>query len=85
MTKKMKLLLLLTLLSIITVTKAYFLVYEICQTGCNTLAVSCYAAADFTFGTITGGLGAPAVIVACNVSLGVCMASCVAAGLSPTP
>lgn len=25
--------------------------YAICQTGCNALVVSCYAAAGFTFGT----------------------------------
>lgn len=27
------------------------LAYGICQTGCNALVVSCYAAAGFTFGT----------------------------------
>jgi hypothetical protein len=61
------------------------LAYAICQTGCNSLVVACYAAAGFTFGTVTAGAGIPAVIVACNTGLGVCMASCVAAGLSPTP
>lgn len=45
--------------------------YGICQTGCNALIVSCYAAAGFTFGTITVGLGT-------------CMAGCVAAGFAPT-
>ena len=31
------------------------LAYGICQTGCNALAVSCYTAAGFTFGTVTAG------------------------------
>lgn len=34
---------------------AGILSYGICQTGCNALAVSCYAAAGFTFGTVTAG------------------------------
>jgi hypothetical protein len=59
--------------------------YGICQTGCNKLAVSCYTAAGFTFGLVTAGTGIPAAIVGCNSSLGICMAACVAAGLSPTP
>lgn len=29
--------------------------YGICQSGCNALVVSCYAAAGFTFGTVTAG------------------------------
>jgi len=61
------------------------LAYGICQTGCNAVAVACYAAAGVTFGTVTAGAGVPAAIVACNAALGVCMAACVAAGLSPTP
>ena len=61
------------------------LAYGICQTGCNALVVSCYAAAGFTFGTVTAGTGVPAAIVGCNASLGACMAGCVAAGCTPTP
>lgn len=34
-----------------SVTSAGPLSYAICQTGCNALVVSCYAAAGFTFGT----------------------------------
>ena len=64
---------------------AGLLAYGICQTGCNSLAVACYAAAGFTFGTVTAGAGIPAVIVGCNSGLGVCMVSCVAAGFAPTP
>jgi hypothetical protein len=59
------------------------LAYGICQTGCNAVAVACYAGAGFQFGTVTGGVGTPAAIVACNAALGTCMASCVAAGLLP--
>eukprot|EP00490_Sorites_sp_Unknown_P006533 CAMPEP_0114676104 /NCGR_PEP_ID=MMETSP0191-20121206/48791_1 /TAXON_ID=126664 /ORGANISM="Sorites sp." /LENGTH=82 /DNA_ID=CAMNT_0001946547 /DNA_START=64 /DNA_END=312 /DNA_ORIENTATION=+ len=59
--------------------------YGICQTGCNSVVVACYAAAGVTFGTVTAGVGTPAAIVACNVGLGTCMAACVAAGCAPTP
>lgn len=61
------------------------LAYGICQTGCNSLAVACYAAAGFTFGTVTAGAGIPAALVGCNAALGVCMAACIAAGFLPTP
>lgn len=61
------------------------LAYGICQTGCNSLAVACYAAAGATFGTVTAGAGVPAAILACNAALGTCMAACVAAGFAPTP
>jgi len=61
------------------------LAYGICQTGCNGLAVACYAAAGFTFGTVTTGAGIPAVPVGCNASLGACMVTCIAAGCTPTP
>ena len=36
------------------------LAYGICQTGCNTVVVACYAAAGYTFGTVTAGAGVPA-------------------------
>ncbi|TDH72779.1 hypothetical protein CCR75_000535 [Bremia lactucae] len=57
------------------------LAYGICQTGCNAIAVACYAAAGAVFGTISAGVGTAPAIVGCNSALGVCMASCVAAGL----
>ncbi len=60
------------------------LAYGICQTGCNAVVVACYAAAGFTFGTVTAGAGIPAVLVGCNSALGVCMAGCIAAGFAPT-
>lgn len=59
--------------------------YGICQTGCNTMAGACYTAAGFTFGTVTAGVGIPAVLVGCNAALGVCMAACIAAGFAPIP
>uniref|UniRef100_T1JSV6 Cysteine-rich protein n=1 Tax=Tetranychus urticae TaxID=32264 RepID=T1JSV6_TETUR len=58
--------------------------YGICQTGCNAVAVACYAAAGATMG-VTFGASAPASVIACNAGLGVCMAACVAAGLAPIP
>ena len=61
------------------------LAYGICQAGCSALVVSCYAAGGFTFGTITAGVGAPAVVLACNSSFGICQAACAAAILAPTP
>lgn len=61
------------------------LAYGICQSGCNAVVVACYAAAGYTFGTVTGGTGVPAVIAGCNAALGSCMAGCVAAGCAPTP
>ncbi|KAF9222481.1 hypothetical protein BS17DRAFT_783760 [Gyrodon lividus] len=56
--------------------------YAICQTGCNTLAVACYAGAGFTFGVTV--VGAPAAIVACNFALGKCMTACALTAL-PAP
>ncbi|KAF8980955.1 hypothetical protein BDQ17DRAFT_1287543 [Cyathus striatus] len=59
--------------------------YGICQTGCNTLAVACYAAAGFTFGTIAAPL-APVAIIGCNTALGTCSAACaVTALIAPIP
>ena len=60
------------------------LAYAICQTGCNTVWVACVTAAGGIAGVSTGGVGVPASILACNAAQGVCMAACVAAGLSPT-
>lgn len=58
--------------------------YAICQAGCATLAVACYSAAGFTFGTIAAA-AAPAAIVGCNTAFGSCQAACAAAALAPTP
>ncbi|PBK70936.1 hypothetical protein ARMSODRAFT_934503 [Armillaria solidipes] len=59
--------------------------YGICQTGCNVLAVACYAAAGFTFGTVAAP-AAPAAIIGCNSGLGTCSAACATVALlAPTP
>ena len=50
--------------------------YGICQTGCNAVAVACYASAGVTFGV--------ASVPLCNAALGVCMTACIAAGAAPT-
>ncbi|CAL1708139.1 unnamed protein product [Somion occarium] len=60
--------------------------YGICQTGCNTLAVACYAAAGVTFGTVVASALAPPAIIACNAGLGTCSAACATVALlAPTP
>ncbi|THG95442.1 hypothetical protein EW026_g6218 [Hermanssonia centrifuga] len=60
--------------------------YGICQTGCNSLAVACYAGAGLTFGTIVAAPLAPAAALACNVALGTCSAACATVALfAPTP
>ncbi|KAK4514397.1 Inositol-1,3,4-trisphosphate 5/6-kinase [Mucor velutinosus] len=75
----------LALLGFISLVSAGPLAYGICQTGYNTLAVACYAAAGLAFGTITAGAGVHAVILGCNAALGACMTGCVAAGCAPIP
>lgn len=52
--------------------------------GCNAVAVACYAAAGFTFGTIAAPLAPPA-IVGCNTALGTCSGACAIVALTPTP
>jgi len=71
-------------LLLLTLSSAGPLAYGICQTGCNSVWVACVAAAGGVAGVSTGGAGVPAAIMACNAANGVCMAACVAAGLSPT-
>jgi hypothetical protein len=75
----------LVLLAVLSGLNAGPAAYGICQTGCNCLAVACYAAAGFTFGTVTAGAGTPAVIIGCNSALGTCMVAYIAAGFAPTP
>ncbi|KAI0705164.1 hypothetical protein BC835DRAFT_1230698, partial [Cytidiella melzeri] len=58
--------------------------YGICQTGCNTVAVACYAGAGFVFGVALPA--APPAIMACNAALGTCSAACATVALfAPTP
>ncbi|KAF7289020.1 hypothetical protein HMN09_01349900 [Mycena chlorophos] len=62
------------------------LAYGICQTGCNTVAVACYAGAGLTFGTVVAAAAAPAAALACNAALGTCSAACATVALlAPTP
>ncbi|KAL4252652.1 Zygote-specific protein [Abortiporus biennis] len=68
------------------VAHAGLIAYGICQTGCNTLAVACYASAGFTFGTVVASALAPPAILACNAALGTCSAACASVALlAPTP
>ncbi|EPQ49934.1 hypothetical protein GLOTRDRAFT_51348 [Gloeophyllum trabeum ATCC 11539] len=60
--------------------------YGICQTGCNALAVACYAGAGFTFGTVVAAPAAPAAVLACNAALGTSSAACATTALiAPIP
>ncbi|CAG8595072.1 2363_t:CDS:2 [Scutellospora calospora] len=72
-------------LSIANIADAGPITYILCQTACNAGWVSCYAAAGLVAGTVTGGLGAPAAAILCNVAQGACMAACAASFLTPTP
>lgn len=58
--------------------------YGVCQAGCATLAVACYSATGFVFGTMFVA-GAPPAVVSCNTALGVCSGACVDAFFLPTP
>jgi hypothetical protein len=73
------------IISVLPTADAGWLAYGLCQTGCNGVAVACYAAAGFTIGTVTAGAGIPAVIVGCSTALGACTATCAALHLAPTP
>ncbi|CAF0915355.1 unnamed protein product [Adineta ricciae] len=73
------------LLLMTSCTKAGPLAYGMCQAGCASVVVACYSAAGAVFGTVTGGLGAPPAIIACNLAFGKCSAVCAAIALTPTP
>ncbi|KAJ7691962.1 hypothetical protein B0H17DRAFT_1062265 [Mycena rosella] len=67
-------------------TQAGPIAYALCQTGCNTVAVACYAGAGLVFGTVVAAPAAPAAALACNLALGTCSATCATIGLfAPTP
>lgn len=58
----------------------------ICYAGCAAVAVACFAAAGFTFGTVPGAvIAATPALAACNTAFGVCEAACVAALVAPIP
>lgn len=58
--------------------------YAICQGGCASLVMACYAAAGAIWGA-TAGVGAPPAVLACNAGYGTCQAACAAALLAPIP
>ncbi|KAJ7330443.1 hypothetical protein DFH08DRAFT_751195 [Mycena albidolilacea] len=73
-------------LSGITLVEAGPIAYALCQTGCNTVAVACYAGAGLVFGTVVAAPAAPAAAIACNVALGTCSATYATVALfAPTP
>ncbi|KAH9935567.1 uncharacterized protein B0H18DRAFT_976291 [Fomitopsis serialis] len=75
-----------TALALATPAFAGPIAYGICQTGCNTVVVACYAAAGVTFGTVIAAPATPAVILGCNAALGTCSAACATIALfAPTP
>eukprot|EP00007_Cunea_sp_BSH-02190019_P002243 CAMPEP_0174229846 /NCGR_PEP_ID=MMETSP0417-20130205/731_1 /TAXON_ID=242541 /ORGANISM="Mayorella sp, Strain BSH-02190019" /LENGTH=72 /DNA_ID=CAMNT_0015307443 /DNA_START=187 /DNA_END=405 /DNA_ORIENTATION=+ len=59
-----------------------------CYTACNAGVVACYAAAGVTFG-VAGPIGWWAWLTsaptACSAAQGLCMASCAATLVAPTP
>lgn len=55
--------------------------FGVCQAGCATLAVSCYAAAGAVIGTVL----APGALVSCNTAFGTCSAACTNAFWVPVP
>ncbi|KAF4339535.1 hypothetical protein FBEOM_6561 [Fusarium beomiforme] len=59
--------------------------YGVCQAGCASVAMACYAAGGATWGA-TAGATAPATIVACNSAFGACSAACAQTALiAPIP
>jgi hypothetical protein len=51
--------------------------YAICQTACNTGAMTCYAIVGITYGV--------GVAPACSLAQGKCMAACTPLLIAPTP
>ncbi|KAF5547640.1 methyltransferase [Fusarium napiforme] len=77
--------LLVTIASFSTTAAAGPIAYGVCQAGCASVAMACYAAGGATWGA-TAGATAPATIAACNSAFGVCSAACAQTALiAPTP
>lgn len=57
--------------------------YAICQAGCASIVIACYAAAGATFGTIATP-AASGAIFGCNSAFGTCQAACAVVALAPT-
>ncbi|PWY89453.1 hypothetical protein BO94DRAFT_534229 [Aspergillus sclerotioniger CBS 115572] len=58
--------------------------YGVCQAGCSSVVVSCYAAAGFVFGMVPA-VAAPPAIAGCNSAYGTCQAACATILLAPFP
>jgi len=68
-----------------TTARAGPIAYGVCQAGCASVVMACYAAGGATWGA-TAGATAPATIAACNSAFGVCSAAGAATALiAPTP
>jgi len=73
-----------TLATLVSTSSAGPLAYAACQAGCFGVAVACYNAAGFVFGTVAAP-AAPPAILACNSSLGTCCSVCAGIALVPAP
>lgn len=58
--------------------------YGVCQAGCASIVMACYAAGGATWGATLGATAGP-TIVACNAGFGTCSATCASLLLAPTP
>lgn len=71
---------------LITSTNAGPIASGICYAGCAAVAVACFSAAGFTFGTVPGAIiAATPALAACNAAFGTCEAACMVAFFTPTP
>lgn len=67
-------------------TEALLFAAGICYAGCASVAVACFSAAGFTFGTVPGAvIAATPALAACNAAFGLCESACVAALVAPIP
>ncbi|UYV66577.1 hypothetical protein LAZ67_4002162 [Cordylochernes scorpioides] len=74
------------LLALLASAHAGPLIAGTCYAGCAALAVACFSAAGFVFGTVPGAqIAAVPALVKCNLAFGACEAACVAALVAPTP
>lgn len=74
------------LFGFIQTSQAGILAYGVCQAGCAGVAVACFGAAGFTFGTVPGAvIAATPALATCNGAYAACYAACSAAFLLPTP
>ena len=53
-----------------------------CQSGCNSVWMACYEAADGTDGITTAGAGVSKAILSCNEAQDACMDGCASSAVS---